>query len=686
MSRPFASRRPTIRRQLLAIVLVPSISLLAVAMAVTTYLAIQARDSSSLQKTVKDASEPAGLVILGLQQERRLSLTELVGAGDTGLAEARAQVDAGLAQVSQIIGPLASASDSTSVQRQIGSLTQHGDQLAQLRAGIDAGQVDVATAYSAYSEMIAGFGASLRTATQEAPDAASAYDQLTSVDLFYGAESLWRSITLTEVAIQSDGLPDPLVEEYQERSGAYHAQLAALQAILPASEQQQLTTIMSGNSWKTITQVQSALNSRLALQQAGAPASTIRKQAWPPVGLAAWRATMNDVGAQVAKLYAEHSAAAAERSETQVHDEEVRAWVVGAALLMIGMVVVLVAVRMSGRVAQRLRDLRDDTRRLSGSRLPEAVKALRQGQEPGIALSPLQHGDDEIGEVAEAFNEAQDTAVRAAADEARARAGTRDVFLNIARRTQGIAYQQLKLLDQAQEHVEDPNHLKLLFQLDHLATRARRHAENLVILGGKQPGRRWSQPVPLIDVVRGATGETINYEQVISRRVPEVRVASDRAADIIHILAELIDNATSFGPPGSTVEVRGEIVGKGVVLEIEDRGLGMTAEQRDQLNRQLSDVPDFGDVALSADTRLGLFVVGRLAARHEIRVTLRESVAYGGTIAVVLLPMPVLIDPLSTPGSTVGGTGPIPMPGLSMAQLFPASLTVPRPTNGTQGT
>ncbi len=166
-----------------------------------------------------------------------------------------------------------------------------------------------------------------------------------------------------------------------------------------------------------------------------------------------------------------------------------------------------------------------------------------------------------------------------------------------------------------------------------------------MILGGKQPGRRWSRPVPLIDVVRGATSETANYEQVLVRRIPEVSIAADKAADVIHILAELIDNAPSFGPPRATVEVRGEIVGRGLVLEVEDRGLGIPADQRVEFNRQLRDAPDFADLALSADTRLGLFVVGRLATRHEIRVTLRESGAYGGTVAVVLLPLAVLVEP-----------------------------------------
>ncbi|GLY33199.1 nitrate- and nitrite sensing domain-containing protein [Kineosporia sp. NBRC 101731] len=673
MVRLLVHRRPTIRRQLLAIALVPSITLIAVALTVTGYLAVDARNSSSLQQSVSDASSPAARAILGLQEERRLSMALLAGGPQAGLDATRQQVDTSLTDLAAVIGPLITNSDSTGVQRQMGALTQQGDQLNQLRAGVDSGRVDIPTTYLAYGQVITAFGASLRTATQEAPNAPSAYDQLTSVDLFYGAESLWRSTSLTEVAMLGENLPDTLAADFQQRYGAYHSQLASIGEVLGDSERAQLQTLMSGANWLLLDQTQTALSRQLA------DGGKLPKN-WSPVTLDQWRAAVAQVGEQLASLYGQHAQNAADRSATTVHDEEVRAWTVGAILLMAGLLVVLVAVQMSGRVAQRLRNLRDDTRRMAGSKLPEAVELLRHGKEPGSTISPLRHGDDEIGEVAQAFNEAQDMAVRAAAEEAKSRAGTRDVFLNIARRTQGIAYQQLKLLDQAQEHVEDPVHLKLLFQLDHLATRARRHAENLVILGGKQPGRRWSRPVPLIDVVRGATGETINYEQVVARRIPDVSIASDRAADVIHILAELIDNATSFGPPGSTVEVSGEMVGKGMVVEIEDRGLGMSADQREQLNRQLIEVPDFGDVALSSDTRLGLFVVGRLASRHDIRVTLRESLSYGGTVAVVLLPTAVLVgppNPISPPtgGFPVMNSGAIQMPGVSQAQLFRASAT-----------
>jgi hypothetical protein len=171
-----------------------------------------------------------------------------------------------------------------------------------------------------------------------------------------------------------------------------------------------------------------------------------------------------------------------------------------------------------------------------------------------------------------------------------------------------------------------------------LATHARRNAENLLILGGGQPGRKWRNPVALEKIVRSAISETEDFERVSAIRLPNARLLGVVVADLIHLLAELIDNATSFSPPDSPVTVRGNLVGKGVVVEVEDQGLGIAADERDVFNETLRNPPDFEAMALAGQRRLGLFVVARLAAKHDISVTLLES-AYGGIKAIVLIPV-----------------------------------------------
>lgn len=256
-------------------------------------------------------------------------------------------------------------------------------------------------------------------------------------------------------------------------------------------------------------------------------------------------------------------------------------------------------------------------------------------------MAVLDYGTDEIGQVAEAFNTAQRAAVDAAVTEARTRGGISKVFLDIAHRSQLVVHRQLELLDVAEARQGDPEHLELLFQLDHLATRARRNAENLLILGGGQPRRRWRRPAGLEDVVRSAVSETEHFARVTTVRLPDVRVQGAVVGDLIHLLAEPVDNATTFSPPDAAVTVRGNQVGKGVVVEVEDQGLGIEFAELERLNQTLANPPDFQAMAASGQRHLVLFVVGQLAQRHGITVSLLES-AYGGIKAIVLIPVAVV--------------------------------------------
>jgi signal transduction histidine kinase len=255
-----------------------------------------------------------------------------------------------------------------------------------------------------------------------------------------------------------------------------------------------------------------------------------------------------------------------------------------------------------------------------------------------------------------------------AAQQAAALEDINAVFLNIAHRSQAIVHRQLQVLDKAERAEEDPDQLGLLFQLDHLTTRERRNAENLIILGGGQPGRQWRNPVPLLELVRSAASETEQYTRVALGRMPKMMVAGRAVGDLIHLIAELLDNATSFSPPDARIDVRGNRVGKGVVLEIEDQGLGIEPERMAQLNEMLRSDSNIGPSAKSQDWRLGLFVVSRLARRHGINVTLVES-AYGGVRAIALVPMTLLTDVPETetddetPGDlALAGTLPAPAP------------------------
>nr|BFE77698.1 hypothetical protein GCM10020093_002990 [Planobispora longispora] len=196
------------------------------------------------------------------------------------------------------------------------------------------------------------------------------------------------------------------------------------------------------------------------------------------------------------------------------------------------------------------------------------------------------------------------------------------------------------MLDAMERREQDPNELRDLFRLDHLATRMRRYAENLLVLSGAAPGRAWREAVPMLDVVRGALAEVEDYTRVDVLPMGDVALDGRAVGDVIHLVAELVENAASFSPPYTTVKVSGHTVAHGYAIEIEDRGLGMTPQDLAATNERIANPPE---LKLSGNARLGLYVVSRLAERHEIRVTFTAS-PYGGTTVVVLIPQDLIGD------------------------------------------
>lgn len=315
-----------------------------------------------------------------------------------------------------------------------------------------------------------------------------------------------------------------------------------------------------------------------------------------------------------------------------------------------GIAVVLAAVVLMGMFARRLTrevdGLAMTARRLADEQLPGAVTALRDGQQVAhnAATPPWPPGRPrtsvtQIAAAADAIASMHRSTVAAATAEAGLRSGFRRILVSLGKRNQSLLHRQLRIIDVLEQQAASPAALADLFTLDHLTTRMRRHAESLTILSGAAPGRSWSGPVPVIDVVRAAAAEVEDYTRVTVMSESDEAVAAPAVIDMIHLLAELIENATLFSPSSTRVEVRAERVANGFAIEVEDRGLGIPPDQLRQLNAQLASPPDFD----SADAdRLGLFVAGRLAVKHGVYVTLTPS-PYRGIKAVVVLPEGVVI-------------------------------------------
>ncbi|MFI0722561.1 nitrate- and nitrite sensing domain-containing protein [Streptomyces sp. NPDC021224] len=330
----------------------------------------------------------------------------------------------------------------------------------------------------------------------------------------------------------------------------------------------------------------------------------------------------------------------------------------GALILLVLGIAVVGAFVVARSMIRSLRRLQQTAQEVAQKRLPELVKQLSESDPQDVDTSVASIGinsRDEIGQVARAFDEVHSEAVRLAAEQALLRGNVNAMFTNLSRRSQGLIQRQLSLISELESREADPDQLSSLFKLDHLATRMRRNGENLLVLAGEEPGRRWTRPVPLVDVLRAAASEVEQYERIELTSVPSAEVTGRVVNDLVHLLAELLENATSFSSPQTKVRVTGHALPDGrVLIEIHDTGIGLSPEDLADINERLANPPT---VDVSVSRRMGLFVVGRLSLRHGIRIQLRPSDS-GGTTALVMLPVDVTQGAAKANAAAGGGQRP----------------------------
>ncbi|HEX6361057.1 nitrate- and nitrite sensing domain-containing protein [Actinophytocola sp.] len=290
---------------------------------------------------------------------------------------------------------------------------------------------------------------------------------------------------------------------------------------------------------------------------------------------------------------------------------------------------------------------------VANQRLPEAVASIRAGEGARVVIEPVPlRTTEEFGQLARAFDAVNDQAVRSATEEASLRSNLANIFTNLSRRSQGLVERQLRLMEQLEQKTEDPEQLENLFKIDHLATRMRRNNENLMVLSGTGLLRRFTEPMPLPDVLRAAISEVEHYQRAVVRSVPEVRVAGYAAGDLIRSVSELIENATAFSPPEAQVVVNSRMLEDGsAVIDILDEGVGMSDADLRDVNERIA---GGGGVDVPISRQMGLFVVGRLTARHGIGVRLMRRGEAGLCVSVTVPPGLVTV----APGQTVTPSAP----------------------------
>ncbi len=656
-------RNVQIRSKLLAIVLVPLLALVVFA-TVQVVSSVQSRiEADRLNRATRFASSLTSLVD-ALQRERAISrgyVASAKSANDGTMIADRVLVDTALQSFQKNLRSLDTGGFSAQFRGDVRTASATLGDLTSFRSRMESQPLT--------SLQVAGYyGSQIDALLAVIGDIAA---QQGSGSLGNNVDALVAAAKAKEAASQSQGLLFSVLtagtfgpEEYQQfatLTGEEHAYLAQFrQAATPAQRDFFSATFTGPDLDRTDGMRQAALTAR------DVPAGIAPKDWF--LASSAKVDLLHQVELRVASDVASASGAARSAAVR-------RATIDVVAMVLVVALAVGSSLLLGRSLARPLVLLERRVRDVAATELPGVVERLQRAGE-GAELTAIAQeaagglpirSTDEIGRLTTAFNSVHQVAIRVATEQAALRKSIGDMFVNLARRSQSLIDRQLNLIEELERRTEDPDHLDELFRLDHLATRMRRNAENLLVLASAEPGRRWSEPIPLADVMRAAGSEVEDFTRVELMTGDEVLLAGHATSDVVHLLAELIENATTFSPPDTPVRVAAEPTATGYLIEIEDRGLGMSEDELALANERLGNPPEI-DFALSR--MLGFFVVGRLAERHGIQVQLRHS-WYGGVTALVLIPSVLLLTEPELARSTAGG------PQRSAAAQLPAPMPWP---------
>jgi signal transduction histidine kinase len=628
------SRGRSIRLRIYFLVAIPLIAmagLLAYVVSTTVYNAISLDRAPNL---VNATAIPAAKFGTYVQAERAAAMVYLFRPTAANLGAYQAAITATDKAKPAFTAAMTSKdtvkTETASGVKQINSIVAGLNKLPELRSAVKARVLSPLDAFGFYSQ---GLGNVIKLFLIEANSVVVTDQHSQAIGLITNVQA-WEQLSQEDALLTGMLAGHKMSQQdrvaFMNAAAARQADTAYANFILSPANQALYTAALAGSAHQQ--QQLAAIEQAVA---AGTPVALL------PVTQAQWQQLTGTL------LRDRYNGGVAVAHAILVADHRISqaAWTRVAVTSALGLLGLLLTITLTILVARsiirRLGGLERNALQLAENQLPDVVSRLRRGEQVDVNAEapPLRVGRDEIGRVGQAFDLVRQTAIRAAVEEARLRQGLNDVFRSLARRSQSLLHRQLTLLDQMERRASDPEALDDLFRLDHLTTRMRRHAEGLVILAGAPPGRAWSSPVRMVDVMRGAIAEVEDYARVSVATRSQAALAGSAVADVIHLLAELIENATTLSPPYTSVRVSGDTVAHGFAIEVEDRGLGMGPARLAELNERLAKPPEFNP---SDSEQLGLFVVSQLAKRHGIRVTLKAS-PYGGTAAIVLIPWHLVV-------------------------------------------
>jgi len=580
-----------------------------------------------------DLGRPVARLQVALTSEREQTMVYFARPDRGALAGLRGSQ----AATSRAVHAVQTATGSAAVRQSasaggmkaIAALRKELASLPGLRVQVAGHLIAAQRAFIAYSGMIAASYQVLEQAIIQNGDSTQVLPGIAVIELAISNEYLLQESALLDGSFAAGSFPASAREEFVRLVGAHRLLYAQSYSYLNTADRADLNRDVSTRAANKVT----AMENRIVASDS--------PRRPPPVSAVTWNQTVATLSGQIQRAVGQAETRLAMAARSQAAAKLGSLYLAGGLGLAAIVASLVLSLWIAVNLTRQLRGLRNSALEMANVRLPELIRRLRAGEDVDAAaqVPRLEVSDDEIGQVRAAFNTAQRTAVEAAVDQARMRRGINDVFRNLARRSQSLLERQMSLLDVLERRAVEPDDLEGLFRIDHLTTRMRRHAESLIVLAGDSPQRAFRDPVPFVDVLRAAAAEVEDYRRIRVMCRTRAALAGPAVADVIHLLAEFIENAATFSPDNTQVRIIGELVARGFAVEIEDRGLGMTDDELSGVNASLA-VPPLFD--LSGSDQLGLFVAGQLARRHGITVTLRHS-AYGGVTAIVLIPQALVV-------------------------------------------
>jgi len=666
-----------VRRKLGVIVVVPTVALL-IAAVVGVNGQVERAGQASAVEDLADVGRQVTSLVHQLQRERDVT----AGWVARGRTSEPADVAAQRAAVDLAAQAYAGAVDRLGgLGGQAGRLVANADtrlaSLPVLRAALAETALPGEAGFAVYSSIVTDLLALIDEIGRATADRALA-EPVRALDALARAKEFASQQRGVLYAVLSAATPRPeQLQDFRSAANQERGALTEFRSVASPGQRRRFEDTVTGPEVDQTEQVKAAAVAGQATRTLGGADSWLKTST-----------TKLDLMASVESTLLQDLA----QASAAARDRTVRDVIGTVGLVLLAMLFAFAAMLLGARsLGRRLDALRDGALTVAHQRLPEVVAQLRDGPTAlaSIEVAPIDvTGADEVGEVARSFDAVHREAARLAGEQAQLRRDVNAVFKNLARRSQTLVQRQLTVLDELQRDEDDDDRLSQMFTVDHLATRMRRHGESLLVLAGDDSPRALSGPAPLADVLRAAAQEVEQYTRIDVADTDGVYIVGHAFTDLVHLLAELLENATTFSSPKTRVTVAGQRMPKdlGVLIEIEDLGVGMNWAQLADANARLSAPPTIDAAALNS---MGLYVVGALAIRHGIDVRMRSSQA-GGVLAIVQVPMRLLDEaPHHTVRAVTGialatPTPPpadhtVEMPALRQAPAAPGTALAARP-------